>query len=108
MSYSAIESILSELEVTTNSNLNMKTIDKSALKDLRVEIDAALKVIADRHGISLTAGNASYTTNTATFKLHLSLITADGLVISPEAERFLQYATFIGLQPTDMVKPYLA
>lgn len=43
--------------------------DKSNLPALRTEINEALKALGEKYGISLQAGNASFQSNNATFKL---------------------------------------
>lgn len=46
---------------------------KSNLPFLRSEINDALKLIGEKYGISLVAGNASFTADDATFKLNCAL-----------------------------------
>ena len=82
----------------------MKTtkIDKQLLKALRVEITAALKLVADKYGIKLDAGHCSFTDMTAIFKLNMALISPDGTVLSAERERFTRYAELIGLKTSNL------
>ncbi len=58
--------------------------DKSALKALRADIDAALAAVGAEHGISLKAGNARFTNDTATFKLECTLLNSDGVAETKE------------------------
>ena len=54
--------------------------DKPNLRVLRDEIDAALKPVADKYGISLKAGNASFDAQTVRFKLQGAVISDDGVI----------------------------
>lgn len=52
--------------------------DKPTLRQLRDDIDAALVTVGKKHGMSLTAGNASFNASNATFKLDCSMFNSDG------------------------------
>ncbi len=71
----------------------MKTFDKVSLKALRNPIEAALKAIETEYGISISLGNARYTSETATFKLELATIASDGTVITKEARDLKAYGS---------------
>lgn len=58
--------------------------DKTALRLLRTEIDFALEQIGKTYGISLTAGNASFNADTATFKLDCALLNSEGIAETKE------------------------
>ncbi len=58
--------------------------NKPTLKALRADIDAALTAVGAKHGISLTAGNARFTGDNATFKLECALLNSDGVAESKE------------------------
>ncbi len=49
--------------------MTINAFDNSNLVALRSEINAALKAVGDKYGISIQAGNASYKSSVATFKL---------------------------------------
>lgn len=52
--------------------------DKPTLRALRADIDAALAAVGAKHGISISAGNARFDANIATFKLNCALLNSDG------------------------------
>lgn len=49
--------------------MNINSFDKSNIKSLREDINAALAEVGKKYGISLQAGNASFTATETTFKL---------------------------------------
>lgn len=76
----------------------IKEFDKPTLKSLRPDINAALQSVAEKYGIAIDCGNASFTPNSATFKLNLSVKDSSGNAITPEAERFDAFAEQLGLK----------
>ena len=58
----------------------IKSFNRPALKSLRVSLDAALAKVAAEHGISISAGNISFTSETATIKLNAGVIGSKNLV----------------------------
>lgn len=69
----------------------MRTVNKTNLKILRDDINAALAEVARKHDIEIHAGNASYTNNNATFKLLIATKDVTGAVLTPEVEAFNEY-----------------
>ena len=59
-------------------------IDKPLLKLLREDINAALKAVGEKHGLKLTAENAKFMPQTATFKLEVESIGDNGVVVTRE------------------------
>lgn len=55
----------------------MTTIDKALLQTLRVEMNAALKAVAEKHGVVIEVGNASFMETSATFKLGVAVVNED-------------------------------
>ena len=53
--------------------------DKSILRNLRDDMNAALASVADKHGITIAVGNASYTDTTVTYKIDCVVIGDDGV-----------------------------
>ena len=73
----------------------MTKITKEELKALRIEIDEALKTVAQKHNLqSLRAGKATFT-NEGSFTFKLEGLVSGGL--SPEAQRYNQIKTFLNL-----------
>jgi hypothetical protein len=75
----------------------IKQFDRKSLRALRVDLDAAMAKVAKMHGISLTAGNISFTSDTATIKVAAGVINSSGVVVTKEAKAFDQYKRLVGL-----------
>ena len=71
--------------------------DKNNLQELRVEMDNALQAISNKYGITIKAGNASYSGNECTFKVKLNTKDTDGTVITKEAKDFDRHKGLHGL-----------
>jgi len=77
--------------------MTTKQIDKQFLKLMRPDIDAALKAVAEKYGVQIATGNASFSANEATYKLKVNVIGEGGKVLTQEVERLAQYGEMIGL-----------
>ena len=75
----------------------IQSFNRPALKSLRVSLDAALAKVAAEHGISISAGNISFTAETATIKLNAGVIGSGGVAVTKEAQAFDQYKNLVGL-----------
>ena len=75
----------------------IKSFDRPALKALRVSLNSALAKVAAEHGISISAGNISFTSETATIKLNAGVINASGVTVTKEAKDFARYKSLVGL-----------
>ena len=53
---------------------NITTFDRTNLKTLRSDIEAAVAAVGSAHGISLTLGSARFSSNNVTMKLEGSII----------------------------------
>ena len=71
--------------------------DRQTLRALRVDLDAAMATIASKYGIQLSAGNISFTSETATIKVAAGII-KNGTVVTAEAKAFNQYKRLVGLE----------
>jgi hypothetical protein len=106
----------------TELEIKMKAFDKKNLKALRTEIDVALKALGEKHGITLHAGNASFTSEKVTFKLEVTVNDADGSTQTPESIALKSYypglvdkvvtvrggnATVVGYMPRRYKYPFL-
>jgi hypothetical protein len=81
-------------------NKNMSKInqfDRQTLRALRVDLDNAMATIASKYGIQLSAGNISFTSETATIKVAAGII-KNGTVVTAEAKAFNQYKRLVGLE----------
>ena len=70
----------------------IKQFDKSNLQVLRMEMDKALQAISNKYGITVKAGNASYSGNECTFKVKLNTKATDGTVITKEMKAWGLYS----------------
>jgi hypothetical protein len=70
----------------------IKQFDTINLQGLRHEMDYALRAIGDKYGITIKAGNASFSSNECTFKVKLNTQESDGTVITKEAKSWDLYA----------------
>ena len=75
----------------------IKQFNKANLQELRVEIDSALKYCEKKFGITIKAGNASFSGNECTFKVKLNTTGADGTAITKEAKAWDIYKGMHGL-----------
>jgi hypothetical protein len=86
-------------------------ITPEVLRNLRIEIDAALAALGAKHGLRLKAGSARYDANglDATFKLEVTQGGADGAQAILDAARneFAQMARLYGMQPDWFGKPFI-
>jgi hypothetical protein len=71
--------------------------DNRNLQALRVEMDNALQAISNKYGITIKAGNASYSDNECTFKVKCNTKDTDGTVITKEAKDFDRHKGLHGL-----------
>ena len=74
----------------------IQQFDRTSLRALRVDLDSAMAAIASKYGIQLSAGNISFTSDTATIKVAAGII-KNGTVVTPEAKAFDQYKRMVGL-----------
>jgi hypothetical protein len=84
----------------------MEEFDKDTIKNLRVEIDAALAAIAVKHGIQIRAGNATFSPEFMTMKLEFSTL-QNGKPVTKEAEALKLYAPSLGLTPEHLAKNFV-
>lgn len=79
----------------------MMKFNSASLASLRIEMNAALMEVAKKHGIVIQVKNASYSPDqtNAHFKVDLSSISDDGVVMSKEAQDYKRYAPLCGLDP---------
>lgn len=76
----------------------IKAFDRSNIRVLRNEIDAALLAIANKHNIEIRSGNGRFSPTNLTLKLELSAKSADGTVVTKEASTFTELADLYGMK----------
>lgn len=70
-------------------NKQSARITSQMLKELRQEINQALKEIANNHNINIDCGNCSYDDNEATYKLKINAKNNEGQLITKEYNNLL-------------------
>lgn len=65
----------------------MKTFDRQSCKALRTEINEALRAVAQRHGVTIEAGNASFDDTFIRFKLEVKAPGAADADLAKAADR---------------------
>ena len=63
---------------------NVNKIDRDFCKDIRSELDSVLASIGEKLGVSLRMGGGSFSSDSATFKLEVELLSETGRPISKE------------------------
>jgi hypothetical protein len=69
----------------------IESFNKPQIVQLRSEIDNALNSVAKKYGITISAGNCSFSGNEANFKLKLNTIGDGGTVITRESKMWDLY-----------------
>jgi hypothetical protein len=70
---------------------DIKQFNRANIKGLRNEIDEALDRVAKKYGITISAGNCTFSGNEANFKLKLNTIGEGGTVITRESQMWDLY-----------------
>lgn len=81
-------------------------MNRNLLKQLKPEIQDALKELSKKHNVDIRCGSASFGSNHATFKLEISLIGEGGEVMTKEAEDFKLYCYRWGLKESDLGRTF--
>lgn len=76
---------------------NIEKIDRNVCKDIRSELDSELASIGERLGLSLRMGGGSFSSDSATFKLEVELLSETGRPISKEETYLNQNHEFLGI-----------
>lgn len=77
-------------------------IDRPLLRALNADMEEALKAVAEKHGVSIDVGNASFTSQNATFKVQVAVIGKGGVADTREAQDFRIFASSYGLSADDL------
>lgn len=82
------------------------TLDKQIFNLLRHDVENALKSVAEKYGIEITAGSISYTNEYCTMKITASVISESGEVLTKEKADFKKYAELFDLKPEDLGRTF--
>lgn len=80
----------------------INTFTKPTLRSLRIEMDAALKAVMDKHGISHKIGNMSFNGGEFTTSLTVSAGSQDEVI----KNTFDLYCSDYGLKPSDLNREF--
>ena len=76
---------------------HVNKIDRDVCKDIRSELDSVLASIGEKLGVSLRMGGGSFSSDSATFKLEVELLSETGRPISKEETYLNQNHEFLGI-----------
>ncbi len=88
--------------------MSTTVINRSLLRMLRPKITEALVEVGKKHGVELTATNASFTGITGHFKIEIDLLDSSGKVLDREAEAFKLHATSYGLKAENLGQTFFS
>ena len=77
--------------------MKINNFDRATARVLREEMNQAFKSIEAKYGITLSAGNISFSNNEASIKVKANTISATGQVETKEARNWGVYAEYNGL-----------
>jgi hypothetical protein len=82
---------------------NLAKIEVTLLKALRIDIDAALLSVGQKHGVTIKGAGASYDRdgNSGNMKLEILSVTTSGAAVDMRALNFPKYCHMFGLDPSD-------
>lgn len=72
--------------------------DRTNLRLMRPEIEAALKVLEAQYGISIKLGNAKFTSENVTFKFEMAVVGSNGAAETSERTAFRSYCFMYGFK----------
>lgn len=79
--------------------MKLTTFDKTALCNIRTDLQAAIAQVEAKYGIKLTAGKAKYSDKSASIQIDMSTFDSTGKVIDREREALLANLSWLGLKP---------
>jgi hypothetical protein len=83
--------------ITKTETMTITQFNKSNIKALRVDLNEAMQSLSDKYGVKIHAGNASFSSNEVTFKVHLNVLNENGLALTKKAEHFELMKDGVGL-----------
>lgn len=88
--------------------MTIKSFDRPAVRAVMDECEAALRAVAERHGLTLVRKTCSYRENECpvAFKLLTVVTDDDGEVVTPEAQEFVRNAAWYGMQASDLGREF--
>lgn len=77
----------------------MTKLTTTLLRDIRTDIDAALKAVGEKYGVTLTTGKCTYADEHAKFQVNLATIGGDGNARTKQSDDYLRFASLRGWNP---------
>ena len=84
--------------------MNITEFDRTNLRAISADIEAALAPVAAKFGITFTYKGVRFTSDNATFKIEGATIGSGGVANTRERDNFKLYASMYGLKDTDLDK----
>lgn len=86
----------------------MKTLDRSSIREISVDMLKELEGVAAKHGVKFTYKGSSYNSKNCVFKIEAAIVGDDGVVCNQEREALKQYASLFNLSPTILDKTFIS
>ena len=81
-------------------------MDRDKCRMIRDVLNEELQACAEKLGLVISIGNATYTDTNVTFKVECAEISEDGTVMNKEASDFKSGAYLYGLEPEDFGREF--
>jgi hypothetical protein len=82
-------------------------MDRQKVVAIRDALNRAAADVAKQHGVEILVGRCTFGTSNATFKLEVAEKSADGTVLTHEAQDFARYAEMFGLRKEDLGRKFV-
>lgn len=76
--------------------MSIKKIDRVTCRVLGDDMEAALQAVAEKHGVDITQGRATYMDANATFKFEVAVLNAEGVAETKEYTALKQAVRYTG------------
>lgn len=86
--------------------MQITAFEKNNLKELRKDIETALKAVAEKHDINISTGSIRFTASSATIKLEAVVKGETGVAINPHADALKRFGKMYLGQEFEMDKVY--
>jgi hypothetical protein len=78
--------------------MKVTQFDRTNLRQINAEMEAAMKAVAKKYGLEVKLGNTGFSTRNASFKFELMTISDNGQAVTKEATDFNRYKNAKGIQ----------
>jgi hypothetical protein len=98
---------LGQEKQTKTKTQEMKTLERSTVKEISVDIMEALKAVALKHGVQFSYKGGNFSPTSANYRIEAAVIADGGVVITAERRDFPLYANMFGLKPEWLDKSFV-